>query len=339
LAALVFALCFWLFAPATARAETVHVVEVGDNLSRVAQQYDIAPMDLAAYNGILDLNHVVIGQKIRIPDAEELAATQTSLPAPVADPVAAALPGSGGYHVVLQGESLGILSRRYNIPVDDLLRLNGMTDANRLLIGQLLRLTARVEAVAPLGAKAPAPADTIYVVQAGDSLSEIAKAHNTTVEQLLRANGLPNAQFVYTGQRLRIQMPAAAQSAFGVDYAPADGERWILIDLGDQTLTAYQGDVVVLHTYVSTGKASTPTVPGTFAVYMKYDSQRMTGDGYDLPGVPWVMYYDRDFAIHGAYWHANFGTPTSHGCTNMRIDEAKALYEWAPEGTRVVVQY
>ena len=64
----------------------------------------------------------------------------------------------------------------------------------------------------------------------------------------------------------------------------------------------------------------------------------MSGDDYDLPGVPWVMYYYDEYAIHGAYWHANFGTPTSHGCTNMTIAEAKALYSWAPLGTKVIVQ-
>jgi lipoprotein-anchoring transpeptidase ErfK/SrfK len=51
------------------------------------------------------------------------------------------------------------------------------------------------------------------------------------------------------------------------------------------------------------------------------------------------MYYDGDFAIHGAYWHANFGTPTSRGCVNLRVEEAQALYDWTPYGARVVVEY
>ena len=345
LAALGLALLVGLGWPAAVRAETIHEIQPGENLTQIARQYKIAPADLAAYNQILDLNHIVIGQKIRIPSPRTDDQPERTLedglgaaePAPAAED--SALPGSGGYHVVRQGESLGAIGRLYGISVDELLRLNGLTNPNHVLVGQLLRLTARVDAAAPLGQPAPAPADTIYVVQPGDTLTQIAQAHATSVTQIMRDNGLPNPGFVYTGQRLRIQTPAAAEQAFGVEAAPADGERWILIDLGDQTLTAYQGDVVVLHTYVSTGKPSTPTVPGTFAIYNKYASQHMTGDDYDLPGVPWVMYYDGDFAIHGAYWHANFGVPTSHGCTNMRIDEAKALYDWAPVGTRVVVEY
>jgi lipoprotein-anchoring transpeptidase ErfK/SrfK len=340
-------LALWFFG--VARAEIVHEIQPGENLSQVARQYNVDPRELAAYNQILDFNHIVIGQKLRIPDSgaesgAESGANSVAEPSrpelTVDDEVSVPdLPGSEGYHVVRQGESLGGIARLYGMSLDELLQLNSFTDANHVLIGQMLRLSARVEATVPLGQKAPAPADTIYVVQEEDTLASIAEAHNTSVEQIMSANGLPNAGFVYVGQPLRIQMPAAADEAFGVAAAPADGERWILIDLGDQTLTAYQGDVILLHTYVSTGKASTPTQPGTFAVYHKYDSQHMFGEGYDLPGVPWVMYYDGAFAIHGAYWHANFGVPTSHGCTNMRIDEAKALYDWAPMGTRVEVQY
>jgi lipoprotein-anchoring transpeptidase ErfK/SrfK len=79
------------------------------------------------------------------------------------------------------------------------------------------------------------------------------------------------------------------------------------------------------------------TIRGAFAVAHKYDRERMTGPGYDTPDVPWTMYFKWGFAIHGAYWHNNFGTPVSHGCVNMRLHEAKVLYEWAEVGTEVVV--
>ena len=120
--------------------------------------------------------------------------------------------------------------------------------------------------------------------------------------------------------------------------APPDGKKWIEIDISDQKLTAWQGDVPVFETVVSTGKPGWRTLPGTFAVYRKYEETRMTGPDYDTPDVPWTMYYSGGFAIHGAYWHNNFGTPVSHGCVNLRVPEAKALYEWAPMGTEVVVK-
>ncbi|MFN8466099.1 MAG: L,D-transpeptidase [Caldilineaceae bacterium] len=119
--------------------------------------------------------------------------------------------------------------------------------------------------------------------------------------------------------------------------APADGKKWIEIDISDQHLTAWQGDVPVFETTVSTGKPGYRTLPGVFHVYRKYEQTRMRGVDYDTPDVPWTMYYSGGFAIHGAYWHNNFGTPVSHGCVNLRVPESKALYEWAPMGTEVVV--
>ena len=127
-----------------------------------------------------------------------------------------------------------------------------------------------------------------------------------------------------------------APVAFRTD-APVDGKKWIEVDISDQHLTAWQGDVPVFETTVSTGKPGYRTLPGTFHVYRKYEQTRMRGVDYDTPDVPWTMYYSGGFAIHGAYWHNNFGTPVSHGCVNLRVPEAKALYEWAPMGTEVVV--
>lgn len=116
-----------------------------------------------------------------------------------------------------------------------------------------------------------------------------------------------------------------------------DGERRIEVDLSEQTLTAWQGDVIVLHTIVSTGRSEYPTVTGTWPIQIKLRSTRMIGPGYNTPDVPWTMYFFRGYAVHGAYWHNNFGTPVSHGCVNMRPDEAKLLFDWATVGTNVTV--
>lgn len=116
-----------------------------------------------------------------------------------------------------------------------------------------------------------------------------------------------------------------------------DGRRWIEVDISDQTLTAWQGETAVLHTLISSGRTEYPTVRGTYQVRTKLDVELMIGPGYYTPDVPWTMYFFRGYAIHGAYWHNNFGTPVSHGCVNMRVDEAKALYDWTSVGTEVVV--
>ena len=116
-----------------------------------------------------------------------------------------------------------------------------------------------------------------------------------------------------------------------------DGERRIEVDLSEQMLIAWQGDTIVLRTSVSTGRAEYPTVIGTWPIRTKLTSTRMIGPGYDTPNVPWTMYFYRGYAIHGAYWHNDFGTPVSHGCINMRPDEAKLLFDWALEGMSVTV--
>ena len=74
-------------------------------------------------------------------------------------------------------------------------------------------------------------------------------------------------------------------------------------------------------------------------VYLKYESQTMSGPGYNLPGVPYVLYFYKGYSLHGTYWHSNFGTPMSHGCVNMPTPEAQWLFNWAPVGTPVHVQW
>ncbi len=126
--------------------------------------------------------------------------------------------------------------------------------------------------------------------------------------------------------------------------AAKDGERWIDISLTDEYLTAYQGDTVIMETYISSGKPGFETPAGTFFINSKLPVQDMAGviggEVYDVPSVPDVMYFTNvGHAIHGAYWHNNFGNPMSHGCINVPPDLAHFLYEWAPINTRVEIHF
>ena len=113
--------------------------------------------------------------------------------------------------------------------------------------------------------------------------------------------------------------------------------RWIDVDLTTQRLYAYEGENVVNSFIVSTGTWLTPTVVGEFKIYVKYLSNKMSGPGYYLPDVPYIMYFHGSYGLHGTYWHNNFGTPMSHGCVNLRTDDAGWLYDWASVGTVVNV--
>jgi lipoprotein-anchoring transpeptidase ErfK/SrfK len=117
----------------------------------------------------------------------------------------------------------------------------------------------------------------------------------------------------------------------------ASQKRWIEIDLSTQRLIAWEGDRPVHAVIVSTGKKETPTRPGVFSIQSKRPLDRMRGADYDVPDVPYAMYYHRGYAIHGAYWHNSFGTPVSHGCINLAVDHAKWLFQWASLKTPVII--
>jgi lipoprotein-anchoring transpeptidase ErfK/SrfK len=116
-------------------------------------------------------------------------------------------------------------------------------------------------------------------------------------------------------------------------------EGWIDVNLSQQQIYAYEGDILVNSFVVSTGVYGTPTVTGEFRIYVKVPLQDMSGPGYYLRDVPWVMFFYEDYGFHGTYWHNNFGTPMSRGCVNLTMDDAAWLYDWAEVGTRVVVHY
>jgi lipoprotein-anchoring transpeptidase ErfK/SrfK len=118
----------------------------------------------------------------------------------------------------------------------------------------------------------------------------------------------------------------------------ASQRRRIVIDLSQQRLSAWEGNKRVYSYRISTGKRSTPTPTGTFWINSKYRINRMRGRGYDIPDVPYAMYFYRGYAIHGAYWHNRFGTPVSRGCVNLRVNQARQLYNWVRVGTLVVVR-
>ncbi|MBI2034775.1 MAG: L,D-transpeptidase [Candidatus Levybacteria bacterium] len=120
------------------------------------------------------------------------------------------------------------------------------------------------------------------------------------------------------------------------------GQKHIEVDLTNQRLYAFEGDTKVYDFAISSGLPWTATPPGEYLIWTKLRYVRMRGGSqalgnyYDLPNVPFTMFFYNDkepkwrgFALHGAYWHNNFGHPMSHGCVNMRIEEAEQIYYWA----------
>jgi lipoprotein-anchoring transpeptidase ErfK/SrfK len=126
---------------------------------------------------------------------------------------------------------------------------------------------------------------------------------------------------------------------------PADAklfDKRIVVSISQQAMWAYKGDQVVLSSLVSTGRSGFETPLGNYAILSKLTSQTMEGviggEYYNVPDVPWVMYFTNGgHALHGTYWHNNFGAPMSHGCVNLPMDVAAWLFQWAPVGTPVLI--
>ncbi len=142
-----------------------------------------------------------------------------------------------------------------------------------------------------------------------------------------------------------VSSPVAAKQKHTAVLGSTTGEKRIEVDLTNQRLFAYEGDQKIYEFLISSGKwGKTPT--GTFHIWSKFRYKHMSGGNkelrtyYNLPNVPFTMFFANDevpaargFGIHGTYWHNNFGHPMSHGCINMKTEEAELIYNWADPAT------
>lgn len=203
----------------------------------------------------------------------------------------------------------------------------------------LLALTLAATAVlAPQAAAAQQCTDPTHIVRAGDTVAAIAGQYGVTVAAIVRANELADANRIEVGQRLVIPNCATGTPR------RVGGPKRIEVDLSDQWMYAFEGEQMVFNAGVSTGKKGWETPVGRFKVYAKVPLQTMDGSAkgetWEVPDVPNILYFYRNVALHGTYWHNRFGTGArlSHGCVNLPLGTAKLLYSWASVGTPVVVR-
>ena len=173
---------------------------------------------------------------------------------------------------------------------------------------------------------------------------EAARRAKIATEEIAQPLGIP----VYDEALFVPPVVEVVESAGGGVGGPGPiqgGCKEIVVSVSQQYLWAYEEGQIVTETYVSTGTGNVPetvTPVGNFSVLTKYETETMEGtiseEYYRVEDVPYVMYFDNSGnALHGTYWHSNFGTPMSHGCINLPLDVAAFLYAWAPEGTAVTV--
>ncbi|MEW5957882.1 MAG: L,D-transpeptidase [Chloroflexota bacterium] len=143
----------------------------------------------------------------------------------------------------------------------------------------------------------------------------------------LEPSSLIGPEQLRTSADLQVPVPVDNLS---LAHQPAyPGEKWIEVNLTAQQVIAWEGDQPVFSFMASTGLPNTPTVVGEFHIYWKLASTLMAGPGYYLPEVPYTMYFYGSYALHGTYWHNNFGQPMSHGCVNLATGNAQKLFDWA----------
>lgn len=164
---------------------TVHVVQRGENLFRIALNYGLTTEEVARVNGISNPASIQVGQRLIIPvepQVEPEPAVQT--------------------HIVQAGESLGSIATFYNISADELAQLNGIANPNALYVGQELMLTpdAKVLEEVPVSDEV----EVKHIIQAGDTLFRLSLQYGITLDELLAANEISNAELVFVGQEIVI---------------------------------------------------------------------------------------------------------------------------------------
>lgn len=292
------------FAPGT----EIHVVQRGETLFRVARRYGLTVDQLISINGIEDPTRIHAGNQLRV-----------SMPA-VSQPQPAAAPSEAP------------------VPAPE--------------------ASAPESAPAPVAQAAPASQPAApqasrqqYVVKPGDFLTQLGIDLDTSWIALAKLNNIEHPYVLHVGTVLLVPERADVE-LYDPEYAawkyfdviahqpgPRIGVgREIVIVLGTQSTYAYENGVLQKGVRVSTGKKATPTIAGDHEIWLKRRSQTMSGPGYSLDNVEWVMYFYRDYAIHGTWWHTNFGQPMSHGCVNLTNEDAQWFYNFASLGTPVYVR-
>lgn len=158
--------------------------------------------------------------------------------------------------------------------------------------------------------------------------------------QILETRATRGLRWLRIGQRRWVSgREVRAPSLAPPPLSLLPGERWIDVELKNQVLTAYEGSRAVFATLVSTGKGRPgtefATPPGEFRIWAKLRSSDMDNletrgveRYYAIQDVPWVMYFERGYGLHGTFWHHAFGTQRSHGCVNLSPRDAERLFTW-----------
>jgi LysM repeat protein len=312
--------------------EGTHVVRPGETLFSIAQQYSVTVDDLVQANHLTSADLIVVGQKLRIPGRSETSQEAPSDPAPA-------------IHIVQAGETLSSIAAQYGVTIEEIARASGISVSDLLRVGQKLTIPKSAPSLEVVSAPAPEPAPElipeVYVVQPGDTLESIAQRFGTSVASLARANQMSSPSLVFVGRRLIIPKPKVVRLYGG-------GKR-VEVSISRQRCWVYEGDVVLYEWICSTGRPSSPTKPGSFAIQSKLTKAYGSSWNIWMPywlGVYWAGGTENGF--HGLPWNARtgretwtglVGTKITYGCIMLSNDNGKTLWDMAYIGMPVTIRY
>jgi LysM repeat protein len=310
---------------AWAQERTVHVVQQGENLFRLSLRYGTTVEAIRVANDLSDDHSIYVGQRLVIPTSGEAPATTASAAT------------TGGAYIVQRGDTLIGIALRYGVSVWELMHANGLTGPHLIYAGQRLFIPGA-------GGSVPEPvlatSDT-HVVQAGDTLTQIARRYHTTAFALAQRNGLVDPSSIHVGQVLTVPRLGSEQPG------ASPGQKLILIDLTEQHLYAFNGEELVYSFVCSSGRAPYYTRSGDFEVQSKI--LNAYGATWDIWMPHWLGIYwagSTENGIHAlpimsngeTLWEGYLGSPVSYGCIVLATADAANLYGWADIGTRVSIR-
>lgn len=325
-------------APAAEDA-VIYIVRPGDRLADIAVRYKTSVSAIARANHLVNADVIYPGQRLVIPGS---AAPSNPTPTPSSGSSNADAVVS---HTVKLGDTLEKIARAYGVSTSVIVQANGITNPNVIWVGQQLAIPGGSAAPKPAAATStPKPAVTapsVHVVQAGETLSQIAQRYGTTVAALVATNGLGSADIIRVGMRLTIPKPGAQVAYLG------QASRFV-VSISQQRCWLYRGETLLSQWVCSTGRAGSGTRPGTYRIQSKMP--KAYGSTWNIWMPFWLGIYwagASENGIHGLPWNATtgvqvwtgyVGTPITYGCVMLDNVNAKMLYDMAYIGMPVIIK-
>lgn len=312
--------------------QTIHTVLSGENLYRISLRYGLTMDAIMAANGLTNAHTIYAGQQLVIPlESNNVTGTETTVAI------------ENHVYMVQLGDTLTGVALYHGVTIWTLVQANDLVNPHIIYAGQQLIIPAPTTAIFIRETPTPTPppsdeVETTYTVRVGDTLYRIAQQHSTTVNALAYLNGITNPSTIHVGQVIQLvgKVPAA-----GV------GGKRIVVDLSEQHLYAYQGELLLYSFTASSGAAPSYTRAGEFHVQSKIPNAY--GATWNIWMPHWLGIYWAGGSENGIHalpimsngqtlWAGYLGTPISYGCIVLGTYEAKLLYDWADLGTLVIIQ-